>query len=120
MPEAGYLPIPKKLARAGVKDMVRMSDCRMSGTAFGTIVLHITPEAAAGGPLALVETGDRVRLSVAERRLDLLVGEEELARRRAAWAPPARPKRGWDKLVHEQVLQATEGVDLAFLRPEGV
>lgn len=120
MPEAGYLPIPKKLARAGVKDMVRMSDCRMSGTAFGTIVLHITPEAAAGGPLALVETGDRVRLSVAERRLDLLVEEAELARRRANWAPPAAPKRGWDKLVHEQVLQATEGVDLAFLRPEGV
>ncbi|MBL6077266.1 dihydroxy-acid dehydratase [Belnapia sp. T18] len=120
MPEAGYLPIPKKLARAGVKDMVRMSDCRMSGTAFGTIVLHITPEAAAGGPLALVETGDRVRLSVSERRLDLLVEESELAQRRAKWAPPAAPKRGWDKLVHEQVLQATEGVDLAFLRPEGV
>ncbi|WP_043334901.1 dihydroxy-acid dehydratase [Belnapia moabensis] len=120
MPEAGYLPIPKKLARAGVKDMVRMSDCRMSGTAFGTIVLHITPEAAAGGPLALVETGDRVRLSVAERRLDLLVEESELAQRRAKWTPPERPKRGWDKLVHEQVLQATEGVDLAFLRPEGV
>ncbi|WP_043363632.1 dihydroxy-acid dehydratase [Belnapia sp. F-4-1] len=120
MPEAGYLPIPKKLARAGVKDMVRMSDCRMSGTAFGTIVLHITPEAAAGGPLALVETGDRVRLSVSERRLDLLVEEAELARRRANWVPPAAPKRGWDKLVHEQVLQATEGVDLAFLRPEGV
>src|SRR5487761_2121428 len=75
MPEAGYLPIPKKLARAGVKDMVRMSDCRMSGTAFGTIVLHIAPEAAAGGPLALVETGDRIRLSVRERKLDLLVGE---------------------------------------------
>ncbi len=120
MPEAGYLPIPKKLARAGIKDMVRMSDCRMSGTAFGTIVLHITPEAAAGGPLALVETGDRVRLSVKERRLDLLVEDSELARRRAQWAPPAAPKRGWDKLVHEQVLQATEGVDLAFLRPEGV
>ncbi|MBX6747934.1 MAG: dihydroxy-acid dehydratase, partial [Acetobacteraceae bacterium] len=85
MPEAGYLPIPKKLARAGVKDMVRMSDCRMSGTAFGTIVLHIAPEAAAGGPLALAQTGDRIRLSVRERRLDLLVPEDELARRRAAW-----------------------------------
>ncbi|TCZ66661.1 dihydroxy-acid dehydratase [Roseicella aquatilis] len=119
MPEAGYLPIPKKLARQGVKDMVRMSDCRMSGTAFGTIVLHIAPEAAAGGPLGLVETGDRVRLSVRERRLDLLVEEAELARRRAAWTPPATPKRGWDKLVHEQVLQAPEGADLAFLRPEG-
>lgn len=119
MPEAGYLPIPKKLARQGVKDMVRMSDCRMSGTAFGTIVLHIAPEAAAGGPLGLVETGDRVRLSVKERRLDLLVEAAELARRRAAWTPPAKPKRGWDKLVHEQVLQAPEGADLAFLRPEG-
>jgi dihydroxy-acid dehydratase len=120
MPEAGYLPIPKKLARAGVKDMVRMSDCRMSGTAFGTIVLHISPEAAAGGPLALVESGDRVRLSVQDRRLDLLVEETELARRRAAWRKPAAPKRGWDKLMHEQVLQAPEGVDMAFLRPEGV
>ncbi|WP_431269802.1 dihydroxy-acid dehydratase [Dankookia sp. P2] len=119
MPEAGYLPIPKKLARQGVKDMVRMSDCRMSGTAFGTIVLHISPEAAAGGPLGLVETGDRVRLSVKERRLDLLVEEAELARRRAAWAPPPRPRRGWDQLVHDQVLQAPEGADLAFLRPAG-
>jgi dihydroxy-acid dehydratase len=119
MPEAGYLPIPKKLARQGVKDMVRMSDCRMSGTAFGTIVLHISPEAAAGGPLGLIETGDRVRLSVKERRLDLLVEDAELARRRAAWAPPARPKRGWDQLVHDQILQAPEGADLAFLRPGG-
>jgi len=119
MPEAGYLPIPKKLARAGVKDMVRMSDCRMSGTAFGTIVLHIAPEAAAGGPLALAQTGDRIRLSVRERRLDLLVPEDELARRRAAWKPAPAPRRGWDKLVHDQVLQAPEGADLAFLRPEG-
>lgn len=119
MPEAGHLPIPKKLARQGVKDMVRMSDCRMSGTAYGTVVLHIAPEAAAGGPLALVETGDRVRLSLRERRLDLLVPEAELARRRAAWTPPPAPKRGWDKLVHDQVLQAPQGADLAFLRPEG-
>lgn len=119
MPEAGHLPIPKKLARQGVKDMVRMSDCRMSGTAYGTVVLHIAPEAAAGGPLALVETGDRVRLSLRERRLDLLVPEAELARRRAAWTPPPAPKRGWDKLVHDQVLQAPRGADLAFLRPEG-
>ena len=119
MPEAGHLPIPKKLARQGVKDMVRMSDCRMSGTAYGTVVLHIAPEAAAGGPLALVETGDRVRLSLKERRLDLLVEAAELARRRAAWTPPPAPKRGWDKLVHDQVLQAPQGADLAFLRPEG-
>jgi dihydroxy-acid dehydratase len=119
MPEAGYLPIPRKLARAGVKDMIRMSDCRMSGTAFGTIVLHIAPEAAAGGPLALVETGDRVRLSVRDRRLDLLVEDAELARRRAAWAPPPVPRRGWDKLMREQVLQAPDGADLRFLRPDG-
>jgi dihydroxy-acid dehydratase len=119
MPEAGYLPIPSRLARAGVKDMVRMSDCRMSGTAFGTIVLHITPEAAAGGPLGLVESGDRIRLSVTHRSLDLLVPEPELARRRAAWQPPAKPKRGWDRLIADQVLQADEGCDLAVLRKEG-
>jgi dihydroxy-acid dehydratase len=119
MPEAGYLPIPSRLARAGVKDMVRMSDCRMSGTAFGTIVLHITPEAAAGGPLGLVESGDRIRLSVANRSLDLLVPAAELERRRAAWTPPARPQRGWDRLVAEQVLQADEGCELAMLRAGG-
>jgi dihydroxy-acid dehydratase len=119
MPEAGYLPIPSRLARAGVKDMVRMSDCRMSGTAFGTIVLHITPEAAAGGPLGLVESGDRIRLSVVDRSLDLLVPEAELARRRAAWKPPVKPKRGWDRLVSDQVLQADEGCDLAVLRAGG-
>jgi dihydroxy-acid dehydratase len=119
MPEAGYLPIPSKLARAGVKDMVRMSDCRMSGTAFGTIVLHITPEAAAGGPLALIETGDRVRLSVVDRSLDLLVDEVVLAKRRAAWEAPAKPKRGWDRIISDQVLQADEGCDLAVMRLEG-
>jgi dihydroxy-acid dehydratase len=119
MPEAGYLPIPQKLARAGVKDMVRMSDCRMSGTAFGTIVLHITPEAAAGGPLGLVESGDRIRLSVKERRLDLLVAQDVLDRRRAAWRAPEKPPRGWDRIVAEQVLQADEGCDLAVLRAGG-
>src|SRR6185503_19145258 len=99
MPEAGYLPIPSKLARVGVKDMVRMSDARMSGTAYGTIVLHISPESAAGGPLALVKNGDRIRLSVAGRRLDLLVDDAELARRRAAWtAPVVPPTRGYAKL----------------------
>jgi dihydroxy-acid dehydratase len=117
MPEAGYLPIPQRLARAGVKDMIRISDCRMSGTAFGTIVLHVTPEAAAGGPLGLAESGDRIRLSVRERRIDLLVEEAELARRRAAWSPPAVPSRGWDRIVAEQVLQADEGCDLRVLRP---
>ncbi|HET6607765.1 MAG TPA: dihydroxy-acid dehydratase [Rhodopila sp.] len=119
MPEAGYLPIPSKLARAGVKDMVRMSDCRMSGTAFGTIVLHITPEAAAGGPLGLIESGDKVRLSVERRSLDLLISDAELAKRRAAWKPPAKAKRGWDRLLQEQVLQADEGCDLALMRAEG-
>ncbi|MBW4089548.1 MAG: dihydroxy-acid dehydratase [Proteobacteria bacterium] len=116
MPEAGYLPIPKKLARAGVKDMVRISDCRMSGTAFGTIVLHVAPEAAAGGPLALAETGDRIRLSVRDRTLDLLVADDELARRRSAWRKPPLPARGWDRIVAEQVLQADEGCDLAVMR----
>jgi dihydroxy-acid dehydratase len=119
MPEAGYLPIPQKLARAGVKDMVRMSDCRMSGTAFGTIVLHITPEAAAGGPLGLVESGDRIRLSVKDRSLDLLVAPDVLEKRRASWKPPAKPGRGWDRIVAEQVLQADEGCDLAVLRAGG-
>ncbi|WP_137180448.1 dihydroxy-acid dehydratase [Roseomonas sp. AR75] len=119
MPEAGYLPIPKKLARQGVKDMVRISDCRMSGTAFGTIVLHVAPEAAVGGPLALAQTGDRIRLSVKNRSLDLLVDAAELDRRRAAWQPAPAPARGWDRLVHEQVTQAPLGADLAFLRPPG-
>ena len=117
MPEAGYLPIPAKLARAGVKDMIRISDARMSGTAFGTIVLHVTPEAAVGGPLGLVRSGDRIRLSVAERRLDLLVAEDELARRRAA-SPAARPApaRGYAKLYHDHVLPADLGCDFDFLR----
>jgi dihydroxy-acid dehydratase len=116
MPEAGYLPIPKKLAQAGVKDMLRLSDCRMSGTAFGTIVLHITPEAAAGGPLALIETGDRIRLSVRERRLELLVDDAELGRRRAGWKPLEKPRRGWDRIMADQVLQADDGCDLSVLR----
>ena len=116
MPEAGYLPIPRKLAQAGVKDMVRISDARMSGTAFGTIVLHITPESAAGGPLALVRTGDLIRLDVEGRRLDLLVDDAELARRAAA-APPARPapRRGYAKLFHDTVTQADQGCDFDFL-----
>jgi dihydroxy-acid dehydratase len=117
MPEAGYLPIPKKLAQAGVKDMVRISDARMSGTAFGTIVLHVVPEAAAGGPLALVRTGDRIRLSVRERRIELRVDEAELAARRAALpAPPPRPVRGYQKLYADHVQQADLGCDFDFLR----
>ncbi|MCW8162037.1 dihydroxy-acid dehydratase [Stutzerimonas stutzeri] len=119
MPEAGYIPIPRKLARAGVKDMVRLSDGRMSGTAAGTIVLHVTPEAAEGGPLALVQSGDRLRLSVSERRLELLVSDEELARRRqAAKLPEPREgdERGYRKLFLDSVTQADAGCDFDFLR----
>ncbi|MGZ5039322.1 MAG: IlvD/Edd family dehydratase [Usitatibacter sp.] len=117
MPEAGYLPIPRKLARAGVKDMVRISDGRMSGTAAGTIVLHVTPEAAIGGPLAWVRTGDRIRLDVAARELSLLVSDEEMARRREA-RPVEEPKarRGYLKLFLDTVTQADPGVDFDFLR----
>ena len=118
MPEAGFLPIPKKLLQQGVKDMVRMSDCRMSGTAYGTIVLHIAPEAHVGGPLALVRTGDRIRLSVKERRLDLLVDEKELEKRRAEWGKRSvpLPERGYDRLFRETVLQAPDGCDFGFLK----
>jgi dihydroxy-acid dehydratase len=118
MPEAGYLPIPKKLAVQGVKDMVRISDARMSGTAFGTIVLHIAPESAAGGPLALVRNGDRIALDVPARKIELLVDDAELAQRRAALpAPPPAPVRGYAALFHRSVLQADEGCDFDFLRP---
>ncbi|MGD2139206.1 MAG: dihydroxy-acid dehydratase [Burkholderiales bacterium] len=116
MPEAGYLPIPRKLAKAGVKDMVRISDARMSGTAFGTVVLHVCPDAASGGNLALVRTGDRIFLSVKQQRLDLLVTEDELKKRRAAWSAPPVPSRGYARLYREHVLQATEGCDFDFLR----
>jgi dihydroxy-acid dehydratase len=117
MPEAGYLPIPAKLARAGVKDMVRISDARMSGTAYGTIVLHVSPESAVGGPLALVRNGDRIRLSVKERRIDLQVSEDELKKRKAAWKPPITPPtRGYAKLYMDHVLQAEHGCDFDFLR----
>jgi dihydroxy-acid dehydratase len=117
MPEAGYLPIPGKLARAGVKDMVRISDARMSGTAYGTIVLHVSPEAAVGGPLALVNDGDRIKLSVSQRRLDLLVSEDELVKRRAAFRPfAATPARGYARLYMQSVLQAEAGCDFDFLR----
>jgi dihydroxy-acid dehydratase len=115
MPEAGYLPIPKKLARAGVKDMVRISDARMSGTAYGTVVLHVTPDAASGGMLGLARSGDRIALSVRDRKLELLVGEEELARRRAGWRPPPAPARGYAKLYADHILQADAGCDFDFL-----
>ena len=114
MPEAGYLPIPAKLARAGVRDMVRISDARMSGTAYGSIVLHVTPDSASGGPLAKVRNGDRIRLSVKERRIDLLVRPDELARREAAPAP--MPERGYARLYRREILQADRGCDFDFLR----
>src|SRR5713226_8431186 len=117
MPEAGYLPIPAKLARAGVKDMVRISDARMSGTAYGTIVLHVSPDAAAGGPLGLVRNGDRIALSVSGRRLDLLVDEAELAKRRATHRPATHEgMRGYARLYMDHVLQAEHGCDFDFLR----
>src|SRR3984893_17357427 len=122
MPEAGYLPIPKKLAQQGVKDMVRISDARMSGTAFGTIVLHITPESAVGGPLALVKNGDMIRLDVSKRSIDLLVDAAELEKRRVALAPVATPewaRRGYAHLFNETILQADEGCDFDFMRGQG-
>ncbi len=116
MPEAGYLPIPRKLAQSGVKDMVRISDARMSGTAFGTVILHVCPDAASGGNLALIRNGDRIALSVSQRRLDLLVSENELNKRRSAWTAPQVPARGYARLYREHVLQATEGCDFDFLQ----
>jgi dihydroxy-acid dehydratase len=115
MPEAGALPIPKKLGAKGLTDMVRISDARMSGTAFGTVVLHVTPEASAGGPLALVRDGDRIRLDATARRIDLLVEDAELARRRTQWRPPEKPARGYGRLYVERVTQADKGCDFDFL-----
>jgi dihydroxy-acid dehydratase len=118
MPEAGYLPIPKKLAAKGVKDMVRVSDARMSGTAFGTIVLHVTPDSATGGPLGLVRNGDRIKLSVKDRRIDLAVDDAELKRRAAsANAPADLPQRGYARLYAQEILGADQGCDFAFLKP---
>jgi dihydroxy-acid dehydratase len=115
MPEAGSLPIPKYLAEAGVRDMVRVSDARMSGTAYGTCVLHCSPEAATGGPLAYVRDGDIIELNVEERRIDLRVDDAELERRRAAWTHPPLPERGWRRLYAQSVLAAHLGADLDFL-----
>ena len=117
MPEWGQLPIPAKLLERGVSDLLRISDARMSGTSYGTVVLHVAPESAIGGPLALVQTGDRIRLDVASRTLELVVDEAELERRRAAWTPPPRKdERGYRQVYEEHVLQANEGCDLDFLR----
>ena len=116
LPEWGALPIPKKLLTRGVRDMVRISDARMSGTSFGTCVLHVAPEAARGGPLALVRDGDIIELDVPGRRLDLLVDPDELARRRATWKPP-EPffQRGYGKLFSQHVTSADQGCDFDFL-----
>jgi dihydroxy-acid dehydratase len=120
MPEAGYIPIPQKLARAGVKDMVRISDARMSGTAYGTIVLHVAPDAASGGPIGLVQNGDRIAISVARREIVLRISDDEMAlRRQSRIVAPREAKRGYDKLYRDHVLQADEGCDFDFLRQNG-
>jgi len=116
MPEWGNLPIPKKLLAKGVRDMVRISDARMSGTHYGTCVVHVAPESAVGGPLALVHAGDEILLDVAARRLELCIPDDELARRTAAWvAPPLVPGLGYLSLYEQQVNQAPEGCDFEFL-----
>lgn len=116
MPEVGNMPIPARLVKEGVRDMIRISDARMSGTAFGTVILHVSPEAQAGGTLALVNTGDRIRVSASKGELELLVDEKELDARRAAWQPDApHYTRGYAKLYIDHVLQADQGADLDFL-----
>jgi dihydroxy-acid dehydratase len=119
MPEAGYLPIPKKLLARGVRDMLRISDARMSGTAYGAVVLHVSPESAAGGPLAAVRDGDRIRMSLRERRLDVLLTDAEIADRLAAFAPRLPPRRGYAKLYAEHVLGPERGCDFDFLVADG-
>jgi len=117
MPEWGHLPIPAKLLKRGVSDLLRISDARMSGTSYGAVVLHVAPESAVGGPLALVRTGDRILLDVDSRTLDVQLDEPEFRRRRAAWTPPPRKDaRGYRLLYEDHVLQANEGCDLDFLR----
>jgi dihydroxy-acid dehydratase len=115
MAEVGNMPLPPKVLRKGITDMVRISDARMSGTAYGTVILHVSPEAAAGGNLALVATGDFIEVDVAGRRLHLEVSDAELAQRRSQWQPPAAPARGWTRLYVEHVQQAHLGADLDFL-----
>jgi len=116
MAEVGNMPLPAKLLRRGITDMVRISDARMSGTAYGTVVLHTAPEAAAGGPLSLVEDGDRIELDVADRRLHLHISEDELAARRRTWVQPVDSTvTGYQKLFVDHVLQADQGCDFDFL-----
>jgi dihydroxy-acid dehydratase len=115
MPEAGMLPIPQNLLKKGVRDMIRISDARMSGTAFGTVILHVAPEAAIGGPIGLIKTGDIIEVDVENRRIELLVSEEELANRRQHWNPPAIAGRGYVQLYQKHVMQADQGCDFDFL-----
>ena len=116
MPEWGMLPIPRKLVRAGVRDMLRVSDARMSGTSYGACILHVAPESFVGGPLALVQTGDQIEVDVAQRRLHLAVPDDELARRRAAWvAPTPHYERGYGRMFQEHIGQADSGCDFDFL-----
>jgi len=118
MPEVGNLPLPKKLLQSGVKDMVRISDARMSGTAFGTVVLHISPESAVGGPLALIQTGDPIELDAQNQKLNVLISQQELDTRKKSWKPPKIPEvyqRGYGKLYLDHVTQAHTGADLDFL-----
>jgi dihydroxy-acid dehydratase len=117
MPEWGQLPIPARLLKDGISDLVRISDARMSGTAFGTVILHVSPEAAVGGPLAIVEDGDLVVLDVERRRIDVELSDDEVRRRFERWSPPGpRYLRGYGALFLEHVLQADEGCDFAFLQ----
>jgi dihydroxy-acid dehydratase len=118
MPEWGMIPIPKKLRKQGITDMVRISDARMSGTSFGTVILHVVPEAAVGGPLAFVKNGDKITVDIPNRKLSLHATDEELIKRKNAWQPPeAKHRRGYPKLYFREVLQADEGCDFEFLRP---
>ncbi|HZW53716.1 MAG TPA: dihydroxy-acid dehydratase, partial [Candidatus Elarobacter sp.] len=116
MPEAGYLPIPKKLLARGVRDMLRISDARMSGTAYGAVVLHVSPESAAGGPLAAVRDGDRIRVSLRDKRLDVALSDDEIAQRLAGFAQRPSPRRGYAKLYAEHILGPEHGCDFDFLR----
>jgi L-arabonate dehydrase len=119
MPEWGHIPMPRKLLNQGVTDMVRLSDARMSGTSFGTVVLHVAPESAIGGPLAIVQTGDEIILDVPARKLELAVPPEEIARRLQAFTtPPRHHDRGYGRLFHDHVTQAHQGCDFDFLMPE--
>jgi dihydroxyacid dehydratase/phosphogluconate dehydratase len=120
MPEWGMLPIPKKLVRAGVRDMLRISDARMSGTSYGACILHVAPESFVGGPLAFVQSGDEIEVDVPARRIHLHIGEEELTRRRAAWtAPPPHYERGYGAMFSQHIGQADEGCDFDFLAAAG-